>query len=136
MLKNGTRNSPRGRSGSAITVPAWRWFFPLAALHAALLVPLSLLSLYHLEEVALLSFPAAHGRELLFGFALTVIAGYLLGPLSPRWLMVLVGLWLVARLGGLARCPVGDPGRCRLRAARCLAADPLVPPDGAPSPKA
>ncbi|MFO8045562.1 MAG: NnrS family protein [Halomonas sp.] len=92
----------RDRSSSAITVPAWRWLFPLAALHAALLVPLSLLSLYHPAGVALLASPAAHGRELLFGFALAVIAGYLLGPLSPRWLLALIGLWLVARLGGLA----------------------------------
>ncbi|WP_302139864.1 NnrS family protein [Halomonas alkalicola] len=88
-----------GRTAS--TVPAWRWLFPLAALHAALLVPLSLLSLYHLQEVPLLASPAAHGRELLFGFALAVIAGYLLGPLPPRRLRLLVGLWLLARLGGL-----------------------------------
>lgn len=83
------------------TTLAWRWLFPLAALHAALLVPLSLLALYHWDGIALLGSPAAHGRELLFGFALAVIAGYLLGPLSRRWLLSLVGLWLTARLGGL-----------------------------------
>ncbi|MGO2132892.1 MAG: NnrS family protein [Halomonas sp.] len=88
------------RPGAA-TTPAWRWLFPLAAVHAALLVPLSLLALYSWHGLALLSTPAAHGRELLFGFALTVIAGYLLGPQPRRWLMLLVGLWLVARLGGL-----------------------------------
>lgn len=86
---------------SVPTTPAWRWLFPLAAVHAALLVPLSLLALYSWQAVALLSTPAAHGRELLFGFALTVIAGYLLGPQTRRWLLALVGLWLVARLGGL-----------------------------------
>lgn len=80
---------------------AWRWLFPLAALHAALLVPLSLVSLYYWDGLALLGSPAAHGRELLFGFALAVIAGYLLGPLSRRWLLALIGLWLFARLGGL-----------------------------------
>ncbi|MDR5892907.1 NnrS family protein [Halomonas mongoliensis] len=85
----------------AATVPAWHLFFPLAALHGALLVPLSLLSLYHPAGVALLASPAAHGRELLFGFALAVIAGYLLGPLNQRWLWLLGGLWLAARLGGL-----------------------------------
>jgi uncharacterized protein involved in response to NO len=83
-------------------VPAWRWLFPLAALHAALMVPLSLLSLYHqLDLVPQLASPAAHARELLFGFALAVIAGYLLGPLSRRRLSCLVGLWLVGRLGVL-----------------------------------
>lgn len=83
------------------TTPAWRWLFPLAAVHAALLVPLSLLALYSWSGFSLLSTPAAHGRELLFGFALTVIAGYLLGPQPRRWLLMLVALWLVARLGGL-----------------------------------
>lgn len=80
---------------------AWRWLFPLAAVHAALLVPLSLLSMYHWSGLPMLGTPAAHGRELLFGFALAVIAGYLLGPLSRRWLLALVGLWLGARVGGL-----------------------------------
>ena len=74
----------------------------------SLLVPLSLLSLYHPGGVALLSSPAAHGRELLFGFALAVIAGYLLGPLPRRWLHLLVGLWLAARRGGCC-----GPAPCR-----------------------
>lgn len=94
-------NDARAVRPGAATTPAWRWLFPLAAVHAALLVPLSLLALYSWHGLALLSTPAAHGRELLFGFALTVIAGYLLGPQPRRWLMLLVGLWLVARLGGL-----------------------------------
>ncbi len=80
--------------------PAWRWFFPLAALHAALVVPLSLLALYHGWDIlSQLASPAAHARELLFGFALAVIAGYLLGPLSRRLQGGLVGLWLIGRLG-------------------------------------
>ncbi|WP_416138523.1 NnrS family protein [Halomonas sp. HK25] len=102
MLKSDAKPSSNRRTGNVSTAPAWRWLFPLAALHAALLVPLSLLSLYHLQELPLLASPAAHGRELLFGFALTVIAGYLLGPLPTRRLQALVGLWLMARLGGLA----------------------------------
>ncbi|MGM0782647.1 MAG: NnrS family protein [Pseudomonadota bacterium] len=84
-------------------LPAWRWFFPLAALHAALMVPLSLLSLYHqLDVLPQLASPAAHARELVFGFALAVIAGYLLGPLPRRRLAGLVALWAVGRLGVLA----------------------------------
>src|SRR5690554_7391117 len=84
MLKSGAKTIMLNPSQAA-TVPAWHLFFPLAALQGALLVPLSLLSLYHPAGVALLASPAAHGRELLFGFALAVIAGYLLGPLNQRW---------------------------------------------------
>ncbi len=69
------------------TLPAWRLFFPLAAVHAAVMVPLSLLAFYHGAPLGLIDSPAAHGRELLFGFALAVIAGYLLGPLPRRWLL-------------------------------------------------
>ncbi|MBA2781063.1 NnrS family protein [Billgrantia kenyensis] len=80
---------------------AWRWLFPLAALHAALMVPLSLLALYHQWTPVVLATPAAHAREMLFGFALAVIAGYLLGPVPRRHLIVLVALWLTGRLGVL-----------------------------------
>ncbi|MCE0734407.1 NnrS family protein [Halomonas sp. G15] len=83
------------------TLPAWRLFFPLAALHAAITVPLTLAVFYHGLPLGLIASPAAHGRELLFGFALAVIAGYLLGPLSRRWLLGLAAPWLVARIGGL-----------------------------------
>ncbi|TDR56891.1 uncharacterized protein involved in response to NO [Halomonas ventosae] len=86
--------------------PAWALFFPLAALHAALAVPLSLAAIFGwLPWLPGLATPSAHGRELLFGFALAVIAGYLLGPLPPRRLALLAGLWLVGRLGGLAGYP-------------------------------
>ena len=83
--------------------PAWRLFFPMAALHAGVMVPLSLLAFYHAAPLAGVGSPAAHGRELLFGFALAVIAGYLLGPLPRRWLLGLASLWLAARVGGLLR---------------------------------
>ncbi|WFM71247.1 NnrS family protein [Halomonas sp. CKK8] len=83
--------------------PAWALFFPLAALHAALAVPLSLAGMF--GGLPMLATPASHGRELLFGFALAVMAGYLLGPLPPRRLALLAGLWLVGRLGGLAGYP-------------------------------
>lgn len=88
-------------AGRRSTLPAWRLFFPLAALHAAISAPLTLAAFYHGLSLGLLASPAAHGRELLFGFALAVIAGYLLGPLPRRWLLGLVALWLAARGGGL-----------------------------------
>ncbi|WP_111414456.1 NnrS family protein [Billgrantia lactosivorans] len=86
---------------SSLRLPAWRWLFPLAALHAALMVPLSLLALFHGWTAVQLASPAAHAREMLFGFALAVVAGYLLGPVPRRQLVVLVALWLVGRLGVL-----------------------------------
>src|SRR5690554_6741324 len=70
------------------TRPAFTLFFPLAALLAALAVPLSI--------VAMLSgtgWPAGlvgvgHGFELIFGFALALIAGYTLGPQPARVLRI------------------------------------------------
>ncbi len=86
--------------------PAWSLFFPLAALHAALAVPLSLAAMFGwLPWSPGLATPSAHGRELLFGFALAVMAGYLLGPLPTRRLALLAGLWLVGRVAGLAGYP-------------------------------
>ena len=86
--------------------PAWTLFFPLAALHAALAVPLSLAAMWGwLPWRPELTTPSAHGRELLFGFALAVMAGYLLGPRPSRRLALLAGLWLVGRLGWLAGYP-------------------------------
>ncbi|MFG6158804.1 NnrS family protein [Halomonas sp. 1390] len=83
--------------------PAWTLFFPLAALQAALALPLSLAVMATGSGwLSGLATPAAHGRELLFGFALAVIAGYLLGPLPRRRRILLAGLWLVGRLGWLA----------------------------------
>lgn len=78
---------------------AWQMFFPLAALHAALVLPLSLLAMFGwLPLSGLLATPAGHARELLFGFALAVVAGYLLGPLSRERMAILVTLWLAGRL--------------------------------------
>lgn len=81
-------------------IPAWQVLFPLAALHAAVAVPLSLGAMYGmLPWLTPLATPAGHARELLSGFALAVIAGYLLGPLGRRQLWGLVALWALGRLG-------------------------------------
>ncbi|GGE54366.1 hypothetical protein GCM10011533_03570 [Streptosporangium jomthongense] len=44
---------------------------------------------------------AGHGHELIFGFALALVAGYTLGPQPAAVLYPLFGLWLAARLGGI-----------------------------------
>lgn len=97
------KNKARPRPSSEQRLPSWHWFFPLAAVHAALMVPLSLLALYHqFDFLPQLASPMGHARELIFGFALSLIAGYLLGPLPRRQLAGLVTLWVVGRLGVLA----------------------------------
>lgn len=48
-----------------------------------------------------LALPTGHAFEMLFGFTLALIAGYLLGPM-PRWqLAVFLFFWLLARITGL-----------------------------------
>lgn len=42
---------------------------------------------------------------MLFGFAFALIAGYLVGPLPRRPLILLLFMWLLARLAGLAAAP-------------------------------
>lgn len=82
--------------------PASRYLFPLAAAYAAFILPWSSLAL-------LLGVPAppglysvfGHAHELLIGYAMLVVAGYLLGPLATRKLLLLIVLWLLARLGFL-----------------------------------
>ncbi|WP_313304233.1 NnrS family protein [Stutzerimonas balearica] len=78
------------------------WFFPAAALHAALILPLSVLSLLGLlPALPGLLTPAAHAREMLFGYGLAVVAGYLLGPQPRPLIAALLAGWLLARLGHL-----------------------------------
>lgn len=74
------------------------WFFPAAALYAALILPLSVLTLLGLiPALPGLAAPAGHAHEMLFGFALAVVAGYLLGPQPPRRTLCLIGCWALAR---------------------------------------
>lgn len=42
-----------------------------------------------------------HAHELLIGYAILVVAGYLLGPLAGRKILLLIGVWLLARKGFL-----------------------------------
>ncbi|MDZ7736161.1 MAG: NnrS family protein [Gammaproteobacteria bacterium] len=85
-------------------IPAQRLFFPAAAIHAALILPLSIAVM-----TSTLSWPAGlaggHGYEMLFGFALALVVGYLLGPQPKARLYGVFLLWLAARISYLA-----DPG--------------------------
>ena len=76
-----------------------RFFFPAACLHAAIAMPLSMAAMLAGWRWAPGLAGSHHGHEMVFGFALAVIAGYTLGPQPRRWLAALFGLWLAARLG-------------------------------------
>jgi len=78
------------------------WFFPAAALYAALLLPWSVLTLLGLvPALPGLATSAGHAHEMLFGFALAVVAGYLLGPQRLGLTLALLACWCLARLGFL-----------------------------------
>lgn len=74
-------------------------FFPAALLYAALILPLSVLALVGVMPAppGLLT-AGGHAHEMLFGYALAVVAGYLLGPQSVRWVLGLFACWLAARV--------------------------------------
>ena len=76
-------------------------FFPAAAFWAALVVPLSLFAVLSGTGWPPGLIGAGHGHELVFGFALALIAGYTLGPQPWRILGPLFGLWLAARVSWL-----------------------------------
>lgn len=81
------------------------WFFPVAALYAAFILPISVFALLGLIPAPPgLSTPSGHAHEMLFGFALAVVAGYLLGPQPLRLILSLLGCWALARLSFLL-CP-------------------------------
>ena len=80
------------------TRPAFTLFFPLAALLAAVAVPLSMFAMLSGTGWPAGLVGVGHGFELIFGFALALIAGYTLGPQPARVLYPLIVLWLAARL--------------------------------------
>ncbi|TDT40250.1 uncharacterized protein involved in response to NO [Halospina denitrificans] len=76
-----------------------RLLFPAACLYAAIALPLSMATILAGWSWTPGLAGSHHGHEMIFGFALAVIAGYTLGPQPARWLFPLFGLWLAARLG-------------------------------------
>ena len=86
---------------SAKKHPAFTLFFPLAALLASIAVPLSIWATLSGSGWPPGLVGAGHGHELIFGFALALIAGYTLGPQPRKLLYPLLALWLAARLAHL-----------------------------------
>lgn len=94
--------------------PAFLLFFPLAALLASVAVPLSVWATLSGSGWPAGLVGSGHGFELIFGFALALIAGYTLGPQPARVLYPLIALWLGARL---SRILLPDNGLALLLAA-------------------
>lgn len=78
-------------------------FFPAAAAYGLVAVPLSVHGMLsgHALLPGFASVPG-HAHELLFGFALAVVAGFLITRISAVRLGALFALWLVARASFLA----------------------------------
>ena len=74
-------------------------FFPAATVYAIFALPASVLSMTGIAG----GFPgldsaAGHAHEMLFGFALAVVAGNQIGAMGRKRLASVVGLWAVARV--------------------------------------
>lgn len=81
------------------TRPQAFWlFFPAAAILAAVTVPLSIWAVLGGNGWPAGLLATGHGHELIFGFALALIAGYTLGPQTPVRINLLFALWLAARI--------------------------------------
>lgn len=83
------------------SVNAFRVFFPAAAFYAGLAVPLSVYAVLSGTGFPKGLVGAGHSHEMVFGFALALIAGFTLGPVPRTRLIALFVLWLAARLGYL-----------------------------------
>jgi uncharacterized protein involved in response to NO len=83
-------------------VSAQGLFFPAAAAYAAVAVPLSVYTLFHpMAWLPGFATSAGHAQELLFGFALAVVAGFLINRVRRSTVGLLFVLWLGARVAFL-----------------------------------
>ncbi len=108
--------APVSKTNPQKVVPLWskgfRPLFALAALHAVLFLPIWLLAYSGRIDIGSYWIPSVwHGHEMVYGFVLAVIGGFLLTAVGNwtgqetaigRPLMGLCLLWLVGRLGVLA----------------------------------
>ncbi len=77
-------------------------FFPAAAFYGAVVIPVWVMGVTGvIAAPAGLMSVAGHAHEMLFGFAMAVVAGYLLGPQPMRVTLTLLICWLLARVGFL-----------------------------------
>ena len=102
--------SPSGGTAGSDAIPARRapflpnvLFFPAAALHAAVVLPWSVLCMTGVVVgPAALSTGFGHAREMLLGYALAVVAGHQLPPMPAPRAVLLFALWVLARAAFVA----------------------------------
>jgi uncharacterized protein involved in response to NO len=87
---------------AAPSVSAHTLLFPAAAAYAAVAVPASVYALRTGNAMLPgIATPWGHARELLFGYALAVVAGFLLSRVRRGTLALLFGLWVGGRITAL-----------------------------------
>ena len=87
---------------SRTRVAANVFFFPAAAVYAIFILPASVFSMLgFIDTLPALSSPYGHAHEMLFGFALAVVAGNQIGLITKPKLAFLVGFWIFARISFL-----------------------------------
>lgn len=95
----------RARRGNRFA-PSHRVLFPLAAAFAALLVPWWVAVSLGAAPLCAACQPAArHAHEMVFGYALAVVAGFLVTKVSRAGLAFAVALWAIGRAAVLADLP-------------------------------
>jgi uncharacterized protein involved in response to NO len=106
---------PRPSRGFALWDLGFRPFYLLASPFAALSIALWALEYAGWLPGSYLEAPSRHGHEMLFGFALAVVAGFLFtavrnwtGQPTPTggWLMAIALVWVAARGAMLAGSPI------------------------------
>ena len=94
---------PPAGTQKRLRIAASTYFFPAAALYAALVLPLSVFAITGVAPAPKsLATPIGHAHELLVGYALAVVAGNQLGVLPPWRLRLLLAAWILARLAFIA----------------------------------
>lgn len=78
------------------------YWFPLACAYTAVILPWSVAAQFGFIGAPVgLQTAWGHGHEMLFGFALAVIAGYIAGPQPKPQVFAMVALWCAARFSFL-----------------------------------
>ena len=102
-------------------------FFPAATVYAIFILPASVLSIIeNASGIPGLASAAGHAHEMLFGFALAVVAGNQLGAMAGKRLAAVVGSWMVARVTFLLAPQSAAAAAANIAFAAILAAH-LVP---------
>jgi len=78
---------------------AYLYFFPMATIYGMLIIPVSVYSITSGHSLLPgIATPLGHAHELIFGYALAVMTGYLLNKVPLWWIVSLMITWIFARL--------------------------------------